>query len=121
MFHCSTGPLFHWCVDIFTRSLEKLVDEPLKSNVRLGEYAGEESLEADEGDGGPCCFHGVEPGGDNVCGTTFLTTEIRIRKSKKEKKENQQKMKTKTEFIIDFDFGCQRMTTSKLNNIFSFR
>lgn len=49
------------------RSLEKLVDDPEMSSVRLGEYAGEESLEADEGDGGPCCcFHGVEPGGDNV-------------------------------------------------------
>lgn len=56
------------------RSLEKLVDEPEISSVRLGEYAGDESLEADEGDGGPCCFQGVEPGGDSVCGTICLTT-----------------------------------------------
>lgn len=54
--------------------------DPDKSKVRLGEYAGEESLEADEGEGGPCCFQGVEPGGDSVCGTTFLTTEFRSEK-----------------------------------------
>ena len=62
--------------------------------VRLGEYAGEESLEAEEGDGGPCCFHGVEPGGDNVCGTTFLTTEFR---SESKKETNRQKRKVENQ------------------------
>lgn len=76
------------------------------SSVRLGEYAGDESLDADEGDGGPCCFQGVEPGGDNVCGTTFLTTEFfpisrQMKKveSDHENNANRQKKKTKKEFL----------------------
>lgn len=74
LFHCSGPVLLSW-LEIFGRSLEKLVEEPDKSKVRLGEYAGEESLDTQEGDGCSCCFQGVEPArGDSVCGTTFLTT-----------------------------------------------
>lgn len=86
------------------RSLEKLVEDPLKSIVRLGEYAGLESLDADDGEGGPCCFQGVVPGGDNDCGTIFLTTECPIRKvrekNKRQKKKKKPKLKLKLNLIL---------------------
>lgn len=87
------------------RSLEKLVEDPLKSIVRLGEYAGLLSLDADDGEGGPCCFQGVVPGGDNDCGTIFLTTECPIRKVKEKNKPAKKEEKTQTEVKIEFDFG----------------
>lgn len=57
------------------RSLEKLVDDPDKSKVRLGEYAGEESDDADKLSSLDCvwCFHGGEEPGDNVEGGTCFT------------------------------------------------
>lgn len=37
-----------------------------------GEIEPDDKLDGDGG-AGLCCCHGTEPGGDNVCGTTFFT------------------------------------------------
>lgn len=48
--------------------------EPDRSSTRLGEYPGDvEPDETLDGDGGPCCCHVTEPGGDIDWGRTLFT------------------------------------------------
>lgn len=65
--------------------------DPLRSSVRLGEYALAGDVDPEDMlDGGmpvdccDCCCQGPAPGGDNDCGITCFTMRGAIRDTKKQ-------------------------------------